>query len=169
MNYLQDLFNRIPCPDNRVSAEKFSQFVECFQLVMAFDPSSLLNGILNRSELVLLYRALDHSVDIGENISVAEAAKQLGVSMPFVSKTLKSLEEKGYVERVSDKNDRRSVRISVNESGRQIVDRFFNRLFSLLDSATSKFTKAEIEAMIDFLERFIRTATKASGTVNSSK
>lgn len=164
MNYLQDLFDRMPCPDKRVSAEKFKCFVECFQVLMSFDPASMLSGSVNRSEIVVLHKALDCTLSTGEYISVAEAAKKHGVSVSFISKTLKSLEEKGYIERLSDKNDRRSVRISVTESGRSIVDSFFGNLFSLLDRATKDFTKDEIETMIDFLERFVRATMTARGS-----
>lgn len=167
MSYLQDLFNRLPCGDKRVSAEKFSQFVKCFQLTMAFDPASLLNGKVNRSELAVLYRTVDRNTDSGENVSVAETAKALGVSVSFISKTLKSLEEKGLIERVSDKKDRRSVRVSVTGSGRQVVDQFFNSLFSLLDSATVDFTQSEIETMIDFFERFVSAAMGDKSSENA--
>lgn len=164
LNYLQDLFNRIPCPDDRISAEKFKCFIECFQFTMSFDPTSLVSGCVNRSEFVVLYKALDYSLDNGENIAVAEAAKKHGVSVSFISKTLKSLEEKGYIERVSDKNDRRSVRISVTESGKEVVDRFFGSLFSLLDRATREFSKTEIENMIDFFKKFVLAAAEVKAS-----
>ena len=155
------------CPDKRVSAEKFKCFVESFQTVMAFDPTSLVGGGVSRSELAVLFKAITYSADCGENISVAEAARLIGVSVPFISKTLKSLEEKGLIERVSDKNDRRSVRVSVTESGREIIDNFFNSLFSLLDRATGGFTKEQIETMIDFLGRFVSAAAENQASDNA--
>ena len=161
MKYLPDFFENELCPERRVSAEKYAQFLEYFQRSISINPARLAGGCACQSEITLLYRALEHQYDNGENISVAEAAKQLDVSMPFVSKTLRALVEKGYAQRVSDKNDRRSVRIVVTESGSELVNKFFVKVFSVLDSAMSEFTSAEIESMIDLYGRIINSIANA--------
>lgn len=148
-------------PEKRVSAEKYAQFLEYFQHSISINPSQLIGDSACQSEIMLLYRALDHYYDCGENISVAEAAKQLDVSMPFVSKTLKSLAEKGYVERVSDENDRRSIRISVTTDGEALINKFFKKVFSVLNTAMSEFTHDEIESMIDLYGRIINAIANA--------
>ena len=50
-----------------------------------------------------------------KGIYVSELASQLKVSSPAVSRTLRSLETKGYIERSADKNDRRSTLIRLTE------------------------------------------------------
>lgn len=161
MKYLQSFFENELCPEKRVSAEKYGQFLEYFQRSLNFNPASLLGGSACQSELMLLYRALDHRCDKDENITVAEAAKLLGVSASAVSRTLKSLAEKGYVERVSDENDRRSVRIAVTESGKELIERFFIKVFSVLDTAMSGFSTEETESMIDLYGRIINAIANA--------
>lgn len=161
MNYLQSFFAREICPEKRVSEEKYGQFIDYFQQFLTFNPASLLGGSANRSEISLLYRALEYQYDRGENIAVAEAAKILGVSAPSVSRTLKSLVEKGYVERISDENDRRSVRIAVTDSGKELVDKFFAGMFSVLNAATGGLSAAEIESMIDLYGRIISAIASA--------
>lgn len=161
MKYLQSFFENELCPEKRVSAEKYGQFLEYFQRSLNFNPASLLGGIACQSELALLYMALDYRCDQGENITVAEAAKQLGVSAPSVSRTLKSLAEKNYVERISDENDRRSVRIAVTESGKELINKFFIKVFSVLDTAMSEFSRDEIETMIDRYGRIINAIASA--------
>lgn len=161
MKYLMNFFENELCPEKRVSAEKYAQFLEYFQRSISINPARLVGGGTCQSEITLLYRALDHQYDHGENISVAEAAKQIDVSMPFVSKTLKALVEKGYAQRVSDENDRRLVRISVTKDGEKLVDRFFVKVFSVLNTAMSEFTLEEIESMIDLYGRIINAIANA--------
>ncbi len=161
MNYLLNFFENELCSEKRVSAEKYAQFLEYFQRSISISPASIVGGGICRSEITLLYRALDYYSDRGENISVAEAAKQMDVSVPFVSKTLKRLAEKGYVERVSDENDRRCVRISVTSKGEELVHRFFIKLFSVLNTAMSEFSRVEIESMIDLYGRVMTSITNA--------
>lgn len=162
MKYLMDFFDNELCPEKRVSAEKYAQFLEYFQRSISINPARLVGGSTCQSEMTLLYCALDHRYDSGENISVAEAAKQLDVSVPFVSKTLKNLTEKGYVERLSDENDRRCTRISVTPGGEALVNKFFIKVFSVLNTAMSDFTQDEIESMIDLYGRIINAVTNAA-------
>lgn len=161
MKYLLNFFENELCPERRVSAEKYAQFLEYFQRSININPSRLVGGCACQSEIMLLYRALEHYYDKGENISVAEAAKQLDVSMPFVSKTLKALVEKGYARRVSDESDRRLVRISVTDEGRALIDGFFVKVFSVLNTAMSDFTQEEVEALIDLYGRIINAIANA--------
>lgn len=161
MKYLQSFFENELCPEKRVSTEKYAQFLEYFQRSIGINPAQLVGDSACHSELMLLYRALDYRCDKEENISVAEAAKILGVSAPSVSRTLKSLAEKGYVERISDENDRRSVRIVVTESGEALISCFFIRFFSVLNTAMSGFSTAETEAMIDLYGHIINAIASA--------
>lgn len=162
MKYLLNFFEKELCPEKRVSAEKYAQFLEYFQQSIGMNPARLIGDIACQSEIMLLYRALDYSYDNNVNISVAEAAKQLDVSMPFVSKTLKSLAEKGYVERISDENDRRSIRISVTRNGEALINKFFIKVFSVLNTAMSEFTREEIESMIDMYGRIVNAVANAA-------
>ncbi len=161
MKYLLNFFETELCHEKRVSAEKYAQFLEYFQRSISINPARLIGGSACQSEITLLYQALDYRYDCKENISVAEAAKQLDVSMPFVSKTLKNLVEKGYVERVSDENDRRCVRISVTADGEALINRFFIKIFSVLNTAMSEFTRDEIESMIDLYGRVTNAIANA--------
>lgn len=161
MKYLQSFFENELCPEKRVSEEKYGQFLESFQRSLNFNPASLLGGCASQSELMLLYRALDYRCDKEENMTAAEAAKDLGVSAPSISRTLKSLAEKGYVERISDENDRRSVRISVTSDGEALINSFFIKVFSVLDTAMSGFSTAETESMIDLYGRIINAIASA--------
>lgn len=55
-------------------------------------------------------------------IYVSSLAKQQRASAPGVSRTLKSLEEKGLIEREVDTNDRRNVYVRMTSLGQQTKD-----------------------------------------------
>ena len=54
-----------------------------------------------------------------------DVADELGVSQAWVSRTLRRLEERGYVCREVNAADRRAATINVTEAGRQVVDTYF--------------------------------------------
>ena len=49
----------------------------------------------------------------------SDIAKRLGITAPAVSKMLRSMEEKGYVERRVDEKDRRNTRVSITPDGKE--------------------------------------------------
>ena len=60
-------------------------------------------------------------MDKGENgqITISELAARAKMLPPAISRTLKGLEERGYVERNVNKNDRRNTYVELTETGRQ--------------------------------------------------
>lgn len=160
MKYLMELIGR--CPEyHRISHEQYSAFLGSFQSLLKMNPFILAEDGLTRSEIMLIYQAMEFSHDTGGNITVAEAAKCLGVSMPSVSRTLRSLSEKGYIERNFNENDRRSVRIIVTESGKNALERFLKTVFSVLDKAMEEFSDDEFLKIIELHGRFVKAIKKA--------
>ena len=55
-------------------------------------------------------------------ITVTQLAQRLSISNPAASKMLRGLEEKGYIERLPDPEDRRITYIALSPEGRQVLD-----------------------------------------------
>lgn len=151
MKYIQSL---LP-PSDRLSGERLGYFLGSLQQLMGLDPIACSGSKLSNSEFMLLYEAMDFFSENGENICVAPAAKRLGVSAPAISRTLGSLSGKGYVERVSDSADRRSVRIAVTEAGEKELSDVLKFIFSMLDNAMRAFSDEELAQMIELHGRFV--------------
>lgn len=70
-------------------------------------------------------------------VRASEVSKFMMISKPTTTQMVNSLEEKGYITRVMDKNDRRAVRINITDKGRKIVekseDEFNKLLYGLAD------------------------------------
>lgn len=163
MKYLMELIDSYP-KNRRISHEQYSAFLGSFQTLLKMNPFILAEDGLTRSEIMLIYQAMEFSRDTGGDITVAEAAKCLEVSMPSVSRTLRSLSEKGYIERNFNENDRRSVRIVVTESGKNALERFLKMIFSMLDKAMDEFTDDELLEIIELQGRFVKAINKTVST-----
>ncbi|NLG83983.1 MAG: MarR family transcriptional regulator [Firmicutes bacterium] len=55
-------------------------------------------------------------------IRVSEISDSLKVTSPTITQFIKGLEERGFVERTADKEDRRAVRIKLTEKGAQAIE-----------------------------------------------
>lgn len=145
----------------RISSGEYGRLLGDMQRLMSLGHQIVSGGCLSQSELVLAHCALDHVREYGENITVARAAKKLGVPMPSVSRTLRSLTEKGFVERYNDPADRRAVRIRVTGKGEEELKRVLGKIFSAFDKALFDFTDDEISMMIDLHGRFTDSICRA--------
>ena len=83
-----------------------------------------------------------------KGIYVYELASQLKVSSPAVSRTLRSLETKGYIERSADKNDRRSTLIRLTEKGDTVRKQVFTDICDYFDRVFDRMGPARMEQLI---------------------
>lgn len=172
MKYLLDYLNTREPPSEktvcRVSNKQRGDFVGSLIKLMSIKSDILEACGASHSEITLLYSALDSFAECGEHITAAQAAELLRVSAPSVSRTLKSLEEKGFIERDTDKNDRRSVRIIVTEEGERRVKGVLERVFAIMDRALKEFSTEELVKMAALHGRFVNSIEKAAERGNEN-
>ncbi len=150
----------------RITVGEFTLLISDMQRMMSLVQRITSNSRASRAELILLNCALDYEHKHNENITVAETAKDLGMPMPSVSRLLRSLTEKGFVERYNDPADRRNIHIKVTESGRSELKKVLGNVISVLDRAMLDFSDEEISTMIDLRHRFTDSIYK---TVNEGR
>jgi DNA-binding MarR family transcriptional regulator len=84
-----------------------------------------------------------------------EIARELDVSAPTVTSSIKALVRLEYVEKISDPNDLRINRIAITEKGREAA-RKCKVIFGEMDREMYRgFTKSEIDAISDFYIRMV--------------
>ncbi|MGH3725925.1 MAG: MarR family winged helix-turn-helix transcriptional regulator [Mycobacterium sp.] len=81
-------------------------------------------------------------------------AEELGVSQAWISRTLRRLEERGYVQRHANANDRRASIISMTDSGRTVVDESFPVKLGI-ESAALAGLGDERDSVVASLERLV--------------
>ena len=80
-------------------------------------------------------------------ITVTQLAHRLSISNPAASKMLRGLEEKGYIRRLPDPEDRRITYIALSPEGSQILDRARRQADQLADNLVSRMGKEEMEEL----------------------
>lgn len=113
-------------------------------------------GVTHREivTLELLARYMDKSSG-NTGMSVSDLTSCLEISMPQVSRMLKSLEEKGYIHRIVNDEDRRSTYVIITDIGRLkrkcAMDEFDEYMKNVID----RIGETKIREMIGIMNELI--------------
>jgi MarR family transcriptional regulator for hemolysin len=94
-----------------------------------------------------------HLLTQGQEMGQEQLVEQLDVSKPAISRTLNSLETKGYVTRQRDPNDKRAHRIRLTGKALEIgpeVEKVYNHIYTL---AMQGISKEELDYFVDLFGR----------------
>ena len=93
-------------------------------------------------------------MDKGENgqITISELASRAKMLPSAISRTLKGLEERGYVERNVNKNDRRNTYVELTEAGRQLTEEARQTMSDFGKSVMSQVDEADMKRLISYLD-----------------
>ena len=100
-----------------------------------------------------------HLFTQGQEMAQELLVEQLDVSKPAISRTLNSLETKGYVSRQRDPEDGRAHRVQLTEKAYQIgpaVERVYNHVYSV---ATKDISMEEFDNFINLFARMSENLT----------
>ena len=101
-------------------------------------------------------------MDKGENgqITISELASRAKMLPSAISRTLKGLEERGYVERNVNKNDRRNTYVELTEAGRQLTGEARQTMSDFGKSVMSQVDEADMKRLISYLDNIYHIAEK---------
>lgn len=102
------------------------------------------NGIL---KTLLIYEDL-----IQEDVTPGDLCRVQHLTSGRVASTLKSLEQKEYIERKPDKYDRRRILIKLTKMGKKMATTIFNRIKEQIKAITDKLNEQEIKEFIRLLK-----------------
>jgi DNA-binding MarR family transcriptional regulator len=86
---------------------------------------------------------------------------QLDISKPAVSRALKSLQSKGYIQRRKDPGDKRASQVILTDKARYIapeIEQVYNTVFSIASQGVSE---AEIAAFVQLFKRVSENFSRA--------
>lgn len=86
-----------------------------------------------------------------EGLTVSELTAKMKAKGPAVSRTLKTLEDKGYIERNVNKADRRNTYVKLTVSGEQKQEECEQVMNSFAHAVISKIDRDDMEQLIDCL------------------
>lgn len=147
--------------------EKFAKLTELFQTLHRIRFSDVLEcgdedcGMCMPEFSIAL--CIKKMRDAGrEHVLVSDLVKNLPSSPQAISKYLKQLEDRGMIERLSVRSDRRNTEIRLTEKGecafecsKKRMDLFFSEVFSNVSDE-------EFDSMIGFLRRICEAMVKRS-------
>lgn len=87
-------------------------------------------------------------------VKVSELSCTVHSTKPATSKMLRALEEKGYIERISDDKDRRVVYIRLSADGEKKLKEAFNRMHHFADRTIKRLGEEDAKELIRMLKKF---------------
>ena len=103
----------------------------------------------------MLLAALYNSEKEGRTLSQRELARALRLSPATVAVSLKNLEGKGYLLRITDEGDQRRNRIHLTEKGRNAVERGTEAFQAVEEQMLAGFSGEEKERLTGFFVRML--------------
>lgn len=105
-----------------------------------------MNNIVNKSE--------------DGKITVSELAKKTNVLPSAISRTIRGLEDKGYVERTINKNDRRNTYVEMTDRGIEVMQEVKETMHNFGEAVLSKFDEDELSQLVAYLNNIYDIAKK---------
>ena len=130
---------------------------------------------LSKTETIIFHCMLEKSDGSCEKtsdinvtrIKMSELAKKIDISMPSLSRMVKGLEEKGYLKRVVDEEDRRNTYVCLTAKGKELSDEIHEKYMKLFKSVTQHIGQDKLielglrmDELVDVIEEELRKFTK---------
>lgn len=109
-------------------------------------------GIPHTEFHILQYLVNHASKDAG--VSITELSEHIEVSKPAVSQFVNALEEKGLVERVTTKKDRRVVYVAYTEAGYELVKNMRHVMNARVEAILDKMGDEDAAEFLRLFDKF---------------
>ncbi len=112
---------------------------------------SLLCGGVTRKEFFVLEVLNMKKIGCENGMYVSELAEHIKISMPQASRMLKNMEEKGYIRREIDENNRRNTFVHTTEKGAEARIKAKQEMDSFVDSIITEMGEQNIRKLIELI------------------
>lgn len=134
--------------ENEEIAKKLLGSFQQFRRVMKGPPSF---SDLKGSEMGLLFQIKNACSGEQEGMKVSELSNRMHVTSPSITQLVTALEERGLVMRTMDREDRRSVKVSLTEKGDQITKKAEEHLTAMLAGLVDHLGPEKSEKLAEIL------------------
>lgn len=91
-----------------------------------------------------------------EDVRISDISDAMHLPRPGVTRTVKEMEAKGYLQKVAAPDDGRVVYITITEEGKKLSKKYDQDYFSELAADLSEISENEADCMIQTIEKFYR-------------
>lgn len=88
-----------------------------------------------------------------QGVTITELTKHLQVTKPFISKTLRGLEERNYVKRIGDQVDKRVTRIQLTSQGSSKLEESHNGMREFISGVLKKMGEEDTNHLFCLLDK----------------
>ena len=88
------------------------------------------------------------------HVRVSDISDVLDLPRPGVTRTVKEMEQKGYLRKLASPDDRRVTYISITEEGRELSRKYDENYFSELSAYLDDISEEEADCMIRTIGKF---------------
>ena len=90
----------------------------------------------------------------GVQVKISDMSDRLGIPRPGVTRTVKDMVAKGYLQKSAAPEDGRITYISLTEAGKALSHKYDENYFSSLSPYLSEISEEEADQMIQTIEKF---------------
>lgn len=95
-----------------------------------------------------------------KSVTISDMAKCLIISKSNMTPIIDKLIEEGFVNRFTDKNDRRKINVELTEKGESFVQEKFSVLKNSLSDKISTLENSDLDRLSDLIKEFKHILTK---------
>lgn len=92
--------------------------------------------------------------DVRKNVKVSSVVEKLGCAAPMVSRSLKNLESRGWIVRVTDPDDRRNTFVYLTEEGNRMIQKADGTLYAFTSRVFQELGPEIMQSLNQNLLRF---------------
>ena len=96
----------------------------------------------------------------GEKVKISDISEALGLPRPGVTRTVREMEEKGYLRKLSSDEDGRITYITATPKGEELSERYDKIYFSELSEELDNISDEEADGMISAVEKFYKVMSE---------
>ena len=110
---------------------------------------------LNKGEFVLMNGIyhVQKKICSGPGVKMSDLAEYTHALPPAVSRSIKALEEKGYVRRFVDQKDRRNTLVEITKSGQEVLDESNEIMNEFIRRVFEKTDKEEMARLVSYIHQ----------------
>lgn len=136
------------------------EFIEVMSKMRKLTGKYHAGGCLHPGEFMMLSAINQFSEELKKNnidqpgVKVGDLSEVIHSSKSATSKMLKTIEDKGYIERVVDSTDRRIVYVTLSTKGKEIIHHAISAMKYFADCTIEKLGEEDTRDLIRLLNKF---------------
>ncbi len=94
------------------------------------------------------------------NYGVSHIADTLHVSSPAISRTISTLEKKGFVERNIDRINRRNTVVRLTENGREVFESECGKIYGFMNNVVNRMGEDKLNELLSLSAELLENVEK---------